>query len=288
VNPLQWMARKAAGVESFVDRLGHVRPLGNRPRPAGVRVRVKGPAVIVPRDAWVEFEYGSECPVQVKNQDGRGACNGHAAASSLEAARWRAGLRYEPLSAWYVYAILCGGWDTGSTISGAMELISKGVAPESAVEYGVINPRKLTDAARSTAPRFRAEIASACTTFDEVMSAVQLRKFGNFAVRVGGNFDSLDDDGVCGYSGGYGNHAVTFGFGAKRCTQGRYKGEWAFKALNSWDTEFGQQGYFWVVAKHIDNQAGFDAYVVESVEEDPEDVAPVVRGGKGRRGPFWS
>src|SRR4051812_16466049 len=52
--------------------------------------------------------------LKIKDQNGYGACVGHATARAVEFMREMQGLPYVPLSAWYVYAILCGGWDRGA------------------------------------------------------------------------------------------------------------------------------------------------------------------------------
>jgi hypothetical protein len=261
-------------LDTYRDHLGEVRFLGNRPRPKGFAVRATEPARVIPRSEWVEFEYGGECPLAVKDQNGKGACNGHAAASSLEGARWVAGLKHYDLSPWFIYAILCGGWDTGSSIAEALTLLEQTGAPrKELVDYATISPKRLSEDAHKDAARFRIEIASSLGTFDEVMSQIQLRRFGNFSIKAGWGFDALDSEGVCGFSGGAGNHAVTFGFGAKVAKRGRYAGQWLFKWLNSWSPAWGLNGFAWVAEEHLANQAYFDAYSVNAVEDDP--TAPI-------------
>src|SRR5262249_3693928 len=80
---------------------------------------------------WHEFD---EWPagIRIKNQNGRGACNGHASALALELARHVAGMPHVPLSAWFIYAVLCNGLDTGSSILAALDFWpGRGTAPES-------------------------------------------------------------------------------------------------------------------------------------------------------------
>ena len=112
-------------------------------------------SALVPEKYWVEFELptGPSYP-QILDQDGYGACNGHAAISSLEWARWLVGMSYIALSPWYVYVILCNGIDRGSSIEEALDLLcNKGTSPASAVPYGTINPAKIPPTAPAVAWR---------------------------------------------------------------------------------------------------------------------------------------
>lgn len=248
---------------------GHRRPLGNLPRPEEHVVRSAPPLAAIPESEWREFDLRThKHPIKIKNQNGYGACNGFAAATSLEWARWIAGMSHAELSSWYVYAILCNGVDRGSIIADALELLrDKGTCPETAVPYGTINPRKLPQQAHSEAPRFRIEIGSALQGFDDLMTATQLMQPFNFSICVGGGFDRLDSDGVCGYSRGWGNHAITGGLGAKKTA----RHGWVILWQNSWSEQWGDKGFAWVSRQHVEEQGYFDAYTVRAVQSDPND-----------------
>lgn len=256
--------------------VAHGRPLGNVAPPPGFFAPVRAPLPkTVPQSLWQEFDLRLENPpVKVKDQNGYGACNGHAAATSLEWKRWLQGLPHVDLSAWYIYAILCNGVDRGSSIAEALTLLSsRGVCSEADVPYGTINPNRLTSAAHAKAKRFTLEIGARLTTWDELMTACQLRRPFNFSIDAGGRFLDLDADGSPNTSGGVGNHAVTGGLGAKKCRNG----EWAILAQNSWSESVQDRGFFWLKRRQWDNQSWRDAYDVVAVGADPEVPMPVLR-----------
>ncbi len=173
------------------------------------------------------------------------------------------------LSAWFVYAILCGGWDVGSNIGDALSLLeSQGTCPDSEVAYKNINPRNITATAKADAANYKILIGAPLTSFAEMMTATQMGMPGNFSIRVGANFNKLDSDGVPGHSIGPGNHAVTFGIGAKKAKNG----EWLIKCQNSWNTSWGLGGYFWIRESSIAGQMGFEAYCVQAVATNPSDA----------------
>jgi len=188
-------------------------------------------------------------------------CNGHAAASSLMAARFLSGQTPVKLSPWYVYAKLCGGIDAGSNIGDALRLLqSEGTCRFESVPYGTINPRRIPDQAEKEAAGFKIEIGRPLTTFAEMMSAAQLLRPFNFSIRVGGGFNNLDADGCPPVAFGPGNHAVCGGLGAKRMRNGK----WAFLWLNSWTPGWGDGGFAWVHEGHFVHQSYFEAYDIEA------------------------
>lgn len=247
------------------DINGIQRPLGLIPPPPGF-VAAAGPGgrPTLAEVTLEEFEYRIEdTPIKVKDQNGYGACNGHAAATIIEWARHLAGEEYVPLSAWYIYAILCNGIDRGSSIAEALTLtVDKGVCPESEVQYGIINPRRLSSQAHSAAGDFKIEIGDRLNDFDDMLVATALRRAFNFSIRAGGGFDRLDSDGVVGFSAGPGNHAVAGGFGLKK----RRDGDWAIKWQNSWTTNWGMKGFAWVGREHIERQSYFEAYDIVGIK----------------------
>jgi len=251
----------------IIDAGGEYRVLGHIPPPPGrnVSARPFGAAPLVPESEWVEFDLrktpGFADAVPVLDQNGKGACNGHAAASSLMAARFLSGQTPVKLSPWYVYAKLCNGIDAGSNIGDALRLLqSEGTCRFESVPYGTINPRRIPDQAEKEAAGFKIEIGRPLTTFAEMMSAAQLLRPFNFSIRVGGGFNNLDADGCPPVAFGPGNHAVCGGLGAKRMRNGK----WAFLWLNSWTPGWGDGGFAWVHEGHFVHQSYFEAYDIEA------------------------
>lgn len=258
------------GLPAILDHEGNERPLGFIPAPPE-RVQAISPysatTELIPESEWVEFDFWPS-EIAIKDQDGKGACNGHAAATGAEMIRYVAGMPYIPLSAWYVYSILCNGIDRGSQILDALELLeSKGVAPESDVQYGIINPRKLTAAAHTDAARFKVEIGSRMTTAAEIVSAVLRREPINLAVCVGAGFNNLSSEGIVPLGRGFCNHAIAVGFGLKKSKSG----VWLVKMINSWTTSWGQGGFGWLEVERVVRASAFEAYHLRAIADDTAD-----------------
>lgn len=263
------MARKT-NLPSIVDPYtGETRLLGSIPSdPRKVAAVPLYVGEVLPESELREFDDWPKA-VAIKDQDGKGACNGHATATAAELARFVEGMGHVPLSAWWVYSILCNGVDRGSNILDAYELIGKdGVAPESTVDYGIINPRKLTAEAKAAAPRFRVEQGESLKTWRQITSAVMLRQSLNISVCVGRRFNNLDAEGVVGVDRGPGNHAVCVGLGLKKSA----KHGWLVKMGNSWSTQWGQDGFCWLSEAVIEAGSYFEAFSVKAIVDDPSDA----------------
>lgn len=245
--------------------------LGNNEPPADLTLPVRGILPDVPESHWKEFDYrlNFDYKVAIKNQGNYGACNGHAAASSLEDARYIANLGYVPLSAWLVYADLCGGVDRGSSIAEALTLLQKsGTCDDAMVPHGTINPRRIDAQARDNAKRFKVEIGYRLESFRDLCVAAQLRIPFNFSVPVNAGFNMLDVEGVPQNRAGWHNHAVSGGFAMKKGKSG-----WLIGMRNSWSEQWGDKGYCWVAERTI-RGSGFDAYGVFAAEVDPQQLPP--------------
>lgn len=247
-----------------VNDRGIIRPLGHRPPRDGRNVSSAVPRTAIPRSQLVAFDLRTiVAPIKVKDQNGKGACNGHAAASVAEWARWLAGMTHVDLSAWMVYAILCNGIDNGSNIGDALTLMSKtGTCPDKDVAYGSINPRAVSAANRTAALQNRVEIGTKLLTFDDMLTSAALRRPFNFSLRASDNFGNLDSDGCIPVTPGVGNHAITGGLGLK---QRKSNGEWLILWQNSWTTKWGDNGFAWVSEGSIKRQQYFEAYDVEAM-----------------------
>ena len=259
-------------LEAWPTPDGEWRYLGNRP--STHRLMTAGALPDIPVSEWREYDLTTDAayPIKIKDQNGRGACNGHAAASSLEIARWISGQHYEALSAWYIYAKLCNGWDTGSSIADALALLSReGTCEEPLVLYGLINPTMISAAAKTNAANHKIEIGHALPDWKSLCIAAQLRQPFNFSLSVNGNFNTLDSFGRPQNHAGAHNHAVCGGMGMKRTATG----EWLIKMQNSWGTRWGQNGYCWIGERNVQGW-GWDAYSVVATTVDPTNKPPAL------------
>lgn len=228
----------------------------------------------IPESQWKEFDLRDDpkYPVKIKDQNGKGACNGHAAASSLEIGRYISGVDHVPLSPWLVYADLCNGWDVGSSIAEALVYLEQnGTCTESMVAYATINPGKIPAGARLDAKRFKIEVGYRLDSFKDLCIATQLRMPFNFSVPVNSSFNTLDKDGVPGNRAGMHNHAVCGGMGMKRLPSGK----WAILMQNSWGTQWGWNGYCWITERNVEGR-GWDAYCVAATVADPSNLPPIL------------
>lgn len=226
-----------------------------------------GAGRVIPASSIRDFQ-SWPAKLTIKDQGSFGACVGHATATTIEANRSASGKTYIPLSAWFPYAILCNGWDRGASISEALTVaVRDGVAPESTVPWGTINPAKLSADSRKQAKRFTIEFGDSLDGWEQVLTAVALGQFVNLSVRAGNNFSNLDSEGVPGLTRGAANHAVTVGGGIKTS---RKHGQLVLMT-NSWGKAWGQAGQCWLSRAHIDNAGWFEAYTVVASHDDPLD-----------------
>ena len=73
------------------DTMGNIRPLGLVPPLMGSILPTGTFAVpTIAENLWREFDLTTEpgFPLIVKDQNGKGACNGHATATAMELSRW--------------------------------------------------------------------------------------------------------------------------------------------------------------------------------------------------------
>lgn len=262
------------GLETIVDPFtGEVRVLGTMPTEKGLLMAAplwsqETATPLIPEAEWPNYAFDIDpAPLAIKDQDSKGACNGHAAALTLEMARWAVGHEHVGLSAWFIYAILCNGRDVGSNIGEALKLLEEtGTSTEATMPYGEINPARIPAAAKAEAPRFKITTGQRIETFDEMVTACILREPMNFSLRVGNNFNDLDSEGAPGVGRGPGNHAVTCYGGLKMSKK------WGvmLKMWNSWSQRWGVNGKCWIARAHVESASWFECYRVVLPSQDPD------------------
>ena len=250
-----------------LDSTGVVRSLSLQPSPPAFGVGLPRGDILALSDIREFSTHPQE--IEIKDQGQIGACTYHGLATTGEGTRAAAGMTYVPLSPWYGYSQVARGRNVGTSISESLEVIKQvGLAPESMVPWGTIDPRYLSAESHAAAKRFRCEIGANLTTWQEILSAVALGRYVTLSVVVGNGFDSLDSDGVPPAYRGAANHAICVGGGLKFSAK---KGP-LLDAQNSWGERWGMGGRFRISQAHIDNAQWFEAITLVAVYDDPQDV----------------
>lgn len=259
-----------------------VRLLGRTPPPPGKLMGVAptwkaaGKPVIDPKDYPKYVFDRTRTNVPQTDQNGRGACNAFAWKEVVECLRDAEGQAHIPLSAWFLYAQINGGSDSGSNISdGATYLQSKGIALDSAVPQGAYLLRQIPQAAYADIGRFTIADGEwyVCEDFDDMVAAAICGFHLNASIYVGNDFNNLDADHCPPVHRGAGNHAITPG---EALYMGR-NGEPILKTRNHWTKDWGWNGWFGYRRGHQEYQSYYECIAVKSAGFDPQDPnrAPV-------------
>jgi hypothetical protein len=212
----------------------------------------------------------------IRNQGSYGSCQGFASAWALGRARVRRGLDRVNLSGAYLYSLVNGGRDVGSTLDSGMEAITRyGVALESTVPVnGVFRNRYNTSVADAEAARFKGFECYAVRSELDLFSALALGFDCIVAVHADNGFNSLDGRGVARGGSGPGNHAV----GADELW---FDGELIASGVNSWGLSYGDQGRMGLTWKqHFQHTTRYHPfYAIRSTLDDPSGTNPPVAAG---------
>ncbi len=203
-------------------------------------------------------------------QGGQGSCVGWATAYALKSYQermemsWALDSSSHLFSPAWIYNQINGGQDKGSYIHDAMELIrTSGSASLATMPY---NENDFTTrpgtAAIQEASRFKARAWSRLSNTSEIKGALANRMPVVIGIKVYSNFNNLRGGNSVynSTSGSYlGGHAITItGY-----DDNAYGG--AFKVINSWGTDWGDNGYFWLPYSFFDTVVKY-TYVLEDTD----------------------
>lgn len=212
-------------------------------------------------------------PDWIRNQGGRGSCNGYAGAKALERARVLRGQPRVVLSGEGLYAQINDGRDVGSMLDRGMKcLMEHGVPPEDMVRREEYLWRNISEQAKQARARFKAheafELDKDEDAEDQLASGLAAGFMAVVAVHFTGAMQRLDAHGVAGGVEGPGNHAV--GNDDVRVRGGRYE----FDFFNSHGLQYGDQGRAWLTwDRHYATTIKYHAfYLIPSTNDDPQGV----------------
>lgn len=213
-----------------------------------------------------------------KNQNGWGKCASSAATYAVEKARHIAGQPRVELSDDYLYSLVNGGRDQGSTLSANLAAITqKGIATRRTVREGQITRRAYDTAkADKEALRFRAHEGFATPTEQDVVAALLAGKPVVIAIHVGRNWRNFDRDGVLIGDQGPGNHSEHL----DHVRYNRQKSRFEFREHSSHGTSQGEGGFFWVTwSQHLATvHSSHVFYAVPNAIQDPFGLSPFSQG----------
>ena len=205
----------------------------------------------------------------VGNQGGQNSCVGWAVGHALKSyqERLEEGWEFGPATVFspaWIYNQINDGRDSGSSISDALDLIkNSGAATWWTMPYDHTDYlSRPTDAATGEAGQYKARNWGPVQGTQQIKAAL----FNRLPVVVGMvTYDSFNDlsrtNSVYNTFGGSdpGGHAVTIvGY-----DNNRFGG--AFKVINSWSTDWGDGGYFWLPYEHL-RRVVIEAYVLQDSE----------------------
>lgn len=171
------------------------------------------------------------------DQKNHGSCNGFAGAWALTRARIRRGLPRVDLSGAYLYSLINGNRDQGSTLDAGMAALTlRGCCTRQRVGWDqVFRSDYNTSEADAEAANYKAFECYRVTTEEELFSGLINGFDAVVAVHANNSFNKLDSRGVAGVGNGPGNHAVL--------NDGVWwDGELIGDGNNSWGRSWGDKG----------------------------------------------
>ncbi len=252
------------GLPYVEDGSGHRRILGclKPTRKYGAPLW-KDVRAVLPRNAWQECSMIS-LGVPTLDQDGISGCVGWGSTGAFWEAWNASGGTPHEFSPSFLYAQINGGSDNGAMVGDAIEALTKtGICLSSEVPDDMIYTREIPKSAYDTAARFKVKSWIQCATFDEMATAVQLRKPVSFGVEIGNAFEPNSQGVIPDQRGGGGGHCMRAS-GLKQIN-----GKWYLEVRNSWGVRFGLGGTCYMPESYFDET---DNWAIEVELDDPQEV----------------
>lgn len=276
------------GKESIVSPDGEKHCLGLLPDPNPPRLATIGQVLgsLPSREELIDLVESQEYQNNVggisrydsswtKNQNGWGKCASSAATYAVEKARSIGGQKRIELSDDYLYSLVNGGRDQGSTLGENLRAITQnGIATRQMVKEGQIFRRQYDNTkADKEALRFRAHEGFATPSEQETVVALLGMKPVVIAIHVGRNWKNFDANGVLVGDRGPGNHSEHL----DHVRYNRQKGRFEFRQHSSHGTSQGDGGFFWVVwDQHLATvHSSHVFYAVPNAIQDPFGLSPI-------------
>lgn len=224
---------------------------------------------LIPRAQWVPVDRRKTLGKEfINDQRSCSGCTGWQSAQALMRLRALRGMTFQKLSGAFIYAQINGGYDNGSVIVDALTTLETiGTCLEEEFDFPKIMARDIPDGAKKTASRFKLARGLTLDTFDEACTAIQMGLIVSFPIQVGAAFENFDN-GIAGYTKGYGNHAV------HADGMAQVNGKWVLDMPNSWSAGWGpfQNGRCYIEERAFAGQGGSDdSYVHIDAIHDPLD-----------------
>lgn len=200
------------------------------------------------------------------DQNGYGKCASSAATYALKKARYLRGQSVTELSDDYLYSLVNGGSDRGSTLSENMEAITtRGIATRQTVKFGEIYRNKYDRTkADKEALRFRAHECFTTPSEQELVTALASGIPVVIAIHVGRNWQRFDGDVLIG-DRGMGNHSEHL----DDVRYNRQKGRFEYRKHSSHGRQYGDGGFCWIYWEHLQVHSSHRKYAVPSAIDDP-------------------
>ncbi|MDB5310663.1 MAG: hypothetical protein JWO38_4865 [Gemmataceae bacterium] len=267
-----------SGNEIAVLPDGRTVGLGLRPADMGVmRAQPQYVSTLqtIPRSQWPKKGGGLRRFFRYSwDQGQQGSCGGHGGAAAFTAAWNYQGQTDHEFSPTYLYGLVNGGQDRGSTpedLKTALE--TTGICLRSTVGPGEIFARSFPPTANGEAANYRADNQLVFTTFDELATAIIREQAVFTGIFCGGRFTPDANGLLPDWDGRQVGGHCTAQIGELEYIPGRGWGAWT---KNSWRGDWGVDGWAWVGESYFGNghdQAGLAAFAgvaIVSVRRDPQ------------------